>query len=389
MPVESIPVEILHLIFQWIHPSKLLKYKRLSSFFNTLLSDTHFARLVLRLHSNSTTSYASSPKHLSHSSSTSTRPTDDYKRLWLLWPDEYQAAYASLPHIASQEDLEWTFLGTLAKPTASIPPAIQYFTSIHTLSLSGFHGIIPSEISLLKTTLKSLTMKGNSFHSSIPSCMFQLENLETLILRNCFLKGPVSPNIGKLRKLVHVDLSMNALSGCIPASIGHLSQLRYLDLQSNAFAGEIPVALTSCRVLQVMNLGQNKLHGRIPCEFERLQALTYFNAWSNNLSGPIPSTLASLKHLKHLKLAWNQFTGPIPPAFKTLTSLTDLDVSNNLLDDTHVSNTTESVRCFPGLMGTWVAASVNDLKRSHRFGNALWKSLAVVVGVCVVTVRFW
>ncbi|KAI8833164.1 hypothetical protein BJ741DRAFT_278828 [Chytriomyces cf. hyalinus JEL632] len=380
MSVASIPVEILHLIFQWIHPSKLLKYKRLSSYFNTLLSDTHFARVVLRLHSNSTSSYAASPNHLSHSSSTSTRSaTDDYKHLWLLWPHEYQAAYASLPHIASQADMEWAFLATLANPTTSIPPAIQCFTNIHTVTLTGFHGIIPSEISLLKTKLKSLTMKGNTFHSSIPSSIFQLENLETLVLRNCFLKGRLSPNIGKLRNLVHVDLSMNALSGCIPASIGRLSRLQYLDLQSNAFEGEIPVNLTSCRVLQVMNLGQNKLQGQIPSEFERLQGLTYFNAWSNNLSGPIPSTLASLKHLKHLKLAWNQFTGPIPPALKTLTSLTDMDVSNNLLD--HASDARKPARSFPGLTRSWTAASVNE--------NALWKSLAVVLGVCAVTVRFW
>jgi Leucine-rich repeat (LRR) protein len=48
------------------------------------------------------------------------------------------------------------------------------------------------------------------------------------LLQNNAISGPIPNSIGKLEKLLTLDLSNNTFSGEIPSSLGELKNLNYL-----------------------------------------------------------------------------------------------------------------------------------------------------------------
>ncbi|KAL8201463.1 hypothetical protein R6Q57_012802 [Mikania cordata] len=68
------------------------------------------------------------------------------------------------------------------------------------------------------TSLQQLSLRSNpSLVGSIPAELFSsLSSLQILTVSQCRISGTISPEIAKLRSLVHLDLSYNQISGAIP-----------------------------------------------------------------------------------------------------------------------------------------------------------------------------
>lgn len=169
----------------------------------------------------------------------------------------------------------------------------------------------------------------------IPSFLGHLgPSLQTLVLRENGLVGPIPNELGNLTKLKILDLSRNNLNGSIPMSLGRINGLRSLDLSGNRLMGQVPnFAFPS---LHVLDLNQNLLTGPIPKSIGLSQSLLKMDLSRNRLSSPIPNSILGLKDLTLMDLSFNRLTGPFPNSFKNLESLQALNLKGNQMMSTTI-----------------------------------------------------
>ena len=148
--------------------------------------------------------------------------------------------------------------------------------------------------------------------------------VERLDLRDNDLRGPIPPEIGKLRALTFLELSGNDLDGSIPSEIGNLAALNWLDLGDNDLSGPIPSEIGNLARLWILNLEDNELNGSIPPEIGNLAGLAELHLASSGLGGPIPPEIGNLASLRVLDLTSPRWTGAIPPEMANLVALRTL-----------------------------------------------------------------
>ncbi len=148
--------------------------------------------------------------------------------------------------------------------------------------------------------------------------------VERLELRDNDLRGPIPPEIGKLRALTLLDLSGNDLDGSIPSEIGNLSALTWLDLGDNDLSGPIPSEIGNLATLEILILEDNELSGSIPPEIGELAALESLHLAVSGLGGPIPPEIGKLVSLRYLDLTGSGWSGAIPPEMANLAALQSL-----------------------------------------------------------------
>ena len=200
-----------------------------------------------------------------------------------------------------------------------------------------------------------------------------------LRLANLGLTGRIAPELGRLHRLVVLNLGDNRLTGPIPPELEQLADLRELRLGGNAFTGPVPPGLyrlpvqdltdglfcrrsprmhpellSDCTLLLAT---RDELAGRAPLNRDELagQALLNWNvnipinAWQGvtvggpegrvrqlrlanlGLTGRIAPELGRLPGLVVLNLGDNQLTGPIPPELEQLANLRELKLGGNAL----------------------------------------------------------
>ncbi len=123
-----------------------------------------------------------------------------------------------------------------------------------------------------------------------------------LYLGGLGLNGSIPPDLGRLDRLVSLELNRNRLIGAIPPELGNLVNLKHLALSYNALTGAIPRELAKIENLEELWLQHN------------------------DLTGPVPAALGDL-HLSVLRLGSNDFDS-IPPV---LTDVADNDLGNTRL----------------------------------------------------------
>ncbi|KAM7461168.1 hypothetical protein LguiA_029289 [Lonicera macranthoides] len=208
-------------------------------------------------------------------------------------------------------------------------PSFQNLETLY-LDYCGLKGTIPYEIGFL-TQLTSLYLDGNRFTESVPSELGNLKNLEYLYLGSNAFSGPILSSIRVLTNLTTLDLSGNQLTGFIPAKLWNLKNLEFLSLSNNYFSGTIPSSVYALTKLTVLELDGNRLSGFIPSKIQNLNNLISLRLEWNNLSGTIPPTMGLLTNLTHLDLSHNLFDGIIPDNLSYLSKLKFLNLSYNKL----------------------------------------------------------
>ncbi|XP_026458339.1 LRR receptor-like serine/threonine-protein kinase GSO1 [Papaver somniferum] len=300
-------------------------------------------------------------------------------------------------------DLSFNYL------SGSIPYSISNLRNLQALNLfqNGLDGPIPNSVCEI-SSLAVLLLRDNNLSGSVPSCIINLrklqvidvtgnnlngtisfpsmflelnpvmislssnfldvkidvnysltsefEQLKTLGLQDCNLKGYIPTFICNMTRLALLDLSFNNLIGSIPSCIFKLPHLSYLDLSNNKLEGTLPpsIYLTQESPISVLQLQRNKLRGPLPLppksvglfdlsdnEFsgeiseevgERLSKAAHVSLSGNNLSGSIHSAICSPgSGLKVLEISKNKLSGTIPSTLKYCSSLISLNFGANNL----------------------------------------------------------
>ncbi|KAA8549826.1 hypothetical protein F0562_001510 [Nyssa sinensis] len=151
------------------------------------------------------------------------------------------------------------------------------------------------------------------------------------------LAGGISPFLGNLTHLTHLNLSHNWLSGPLPYGLfSSLNRLNVLDLSFNSLSAELPSSLSSDiqpLPIQIVDLSSNHFNGTIQSSFLQLASnLIYFNVSNNTFTGPIPSSIRIKSHLIQLfDFSYNDFTGQIPVGLGGCSQLEVFRAGFNLL----------------------------------------------------------
>ena len=164
----------------------------------------------------------------------------------------------------------------------------------------------------------------------IPAAFSNLTALKILSLERNKLSGSLPENWSNLRDLTTLSLSGNQISGSLPASWSALVNLQILSLSGNQISGSLPASWSALVNLRGIYLMNNQLTGNLPDSWSALVNLEEIYLNGNQISGSLPNSWTSLNKLHSLVISNNEISGL--PDFSNLTNLTELDVSNNLLD---------------------------------------------------------
>ncbi|CAO2044577.1 unnamed protein product [Urochloa humidicola] len=152
------------------------------------------------------------------------------------------------------------------------------------------------------------------------------------------LQGFISPFLGNITGLLHLNLSYNLLSGGLPLELMLSSSITVLDVSFNQLSGDLKEisSATPVRPLKVLNISSNLFTGQFPSNtWEVMKNLIALNASNNSFVGPIRTALCvSAPYFNVLELSYNQFTGSIPPGFGNCSKLTSLSAGHNNLSGT-------------------------------------------------------
>ena len=97
---------------------------------------------------------------------------------------------------------------------------------------------------------------------NIPSSLFNVSSLRTMILRGNSLTGGLPSDIcDNLPQIEAIEVSYNQLSGSIPSSLSSCRKLQMLSLSYNVFSGQIPEGIGMLPLIQELYLGGNNLTG--------------------------------------------------------------------------------------------------------------------------------
>lgn len=119
--------------------------------------------------------------------------------------------------------------------------------------------------------------------------------LDSLVLPENDLLGPLPSEIRGLSTLQEMSLGRNSLTGNIPPTIGEMGNLTTLDLGENFLTGVVPTTISGATSLEVLSLDFNQISGSIPSEINQMSNLRALELSENLIEGAIPQlTLPSL-----------------------------------------------------------------------------------------------
>ncbi|XP_043817341.1 receptor-like protein 56 [Manihot esculenta] len=189
--------------------------------------------------------------------------------------------------------------------------------------------------------LKTLDISWNRFNKSILSSLGALTSLNTLILRDNFMRGsfPVQ---------VHSPSSLGALTSlrATSAELKNLKNLTFLDISYNRFNGTLSFkGLCVLKSLVELHLQGNRLSGPLPECIGNLTNLQFLDLSFNQLSGNIQSIVSELTSLKYLLLSGNEFEGSF--SFSALANHSTLEVFILSPGSSRLEVETENPTWFP------------------------------------------
>ncbi|CAD6247061.1 unnamed protein product [Miscanthus lutarioriparius] len=266
--------------------------------------------------------------------------------------------------------------------SGSVPTELGAFTNLTWLVLSSnnFSGIIMEEHFAALISLKKLDLSSTNLKLSVDTDWIPIFSLEVALFASCQM-GPLfpawlqwQPEITKLdvsstvlmdkipdwfwptfSHAIYIDLSNNQLSGSLPANLADMAFVE-LNISSNLLSGPIPPLPTN---ISILDMSSNSFSGTLPSNLGAPQLITLL-MYSNKIGGSIPGSLCKLNLLSDLDLSNNLLEGEIPRCFETESSqsIEFLLLGNNSLSGE-----------FPAFLQKCTGLQFLDLAWNNFFGR--------------------
>jgi Leucine-rich repeat (LRR) protein len=128
----------------------------------------------------------------------------------------------------------------------------------------GLKGTLPDCLGAKQPKMQTFTLEGNQFNGSLPSGLCHASELVFLVLYQNDMMGTLPSCLGNLSNLESLDLNTNHFHGTLPGECCHVSELVYLVLYQNDLTGTLPSCLGSFSNLEYLDLNTNHFHGTLP-----------------------------------------------------------------------------------------------------------------------------
>ena len=201
------------------------------------------------------------------------------------------------------------------------------------LPSKGLVGTISPSLGKL-TSLSHLNLSQNSLSGSLPKGLFSsLNQLKVLDLSYNHLSGDIGSVSGLPSSIQIVDISSNRLNGMIdPSFLQRALSLINLNVSNNSFTGPIPSSpCINSPFVMLIDFSHNHHDGQVPSGLGGCSKLKVFRAGFNSLSGSLPSNIYSATELEEISLPFNDLSGPIKNEISNLTKLTIIELYDNKL----------------------------------------------------------
>ncbi|KAF7076594.1 hypothetical protein CFC21_081222 [Triticum aestivum] len=161
--------------------------------------------------------------------------------------------------------------------------------------------------------------------TSLPKYFHALQNMETLILSNCFLET-LPDSICRLTKLCYLDLSGSSGLGKLLASLGELSQLFFLNLSGCSILQQLPESICELTCLHHLDMSDCCALQKLPDKFGGLLKLSFLNLSGCSKLTKLPDNV-SFPCLEHLNLSSCHELENLPIDFGHLQKLEFMNLS--------------------------------------------------------------
>jgi Leucine-rich repeat (LRR) protein len=216
--------------------------------------------------------------------------------------------------------------------TGTFPPELTQLQALASFQMAQtlLSGSLPSTLGNM-TALWELTLNDNLLSGQLPSSLSQMASLNSLTLSSNKLSGALGHvfNATTQLSLASVRLDSNRFTGSIPSELFLLPLLQTVVLGDNCFTGTLPPSMCEAPHAAVYSL--NGLHSARSCRQEPFPGLSGAYVVPRHSQHSLPACLFSMTSLNTLQLSGNGLTGTLPGTAQLSTALVNLVLSHDRL----------------------------------------------------------